>query len=73
MQAYNRFVPREMLQKNFTKTGRGKNFDFNDYHGMENYILEIYKKWEDGTLKDYKIEEGILEFERKNLKRRRCF
>lgn len=50
-----------------TKTGRGKNFDFKDYNGMENYILEIYKKWEDGTLKDYKIEDGILEFERKNL------
>lgn len=60
--------PRESVTEELlTKTGRGKNFDFNDYHGMENYILEIYKKWEDGTLKDYKIEEGILEFERKNL------
>jgi|LSQX01.2.fsa_nt_gb UDP-N-acetyl-D-glucosamine dehydrogenase len=55
-----------------TETGRGKNFDFSDYEGMESYILEIYEKWQEDKLnacilKDYKINEDIIKFERKNL------
>ncbi|HAR84091.1 MAG TPA: hypothetical protein DCR69_00005, partial [Clostridium sp.] len=60
--------PKESLvEKLIDKTNRGKNFEFDDIEGIEDYILEMYSKWENGLLYDFQITEDVREFERKRL------
>lgn len=60
--------PKESLvEKLLDKTKRGKNIDFDDVEGIEEYILEAYKKWENGTLAEFSVTEDIKEYERKGL------
>ena len=48
-------------------TKRGKNVDFNDIEGIEQYILQMYKKWREGSLKNLEITNEIKKYERKEL------
>lgn len=60
--------PKESLvEKLIDKTNRGKNFEFDDIQGIEDYILEMYIKWENGLLCEFQITEDVREFERKRL------
>ncbi|MGD6794231.1 glycosyltransferase [Metabacillus indicus] len=58
-----------IVEELLTKSNRGLNFDFNDVEGIENYILSLYKQWQDDNLRDLSNEESIQKFERKNLTR----
>lgn len=49
------------------ETNSGENFEFDDIVGMENYILKIYKEWEQNSQKDLGIKDKIVKYERKNL------
>lgn len=60
--------PKESLvEKLIDKTNRGKNFEFDDIEGIEDYIIEMYSKWENGTLPTFQMTEDIKEYERKSL------
>ncbi len=60
--------PKDSLVDNLIcETNRGKNIEFDDIEGIENYILEIYKKWEEDELPNFILNEDIKKYERKKL------
>jgi len=57
--------PKESLvEKLIDKTNRGKNFEFDDIQGIEDYILEMYIKWEKGDINELKITKDIKSYDR---------
>jgi len=51
---------------------RGKNFDYDDQKGIEEYILNMFRLWEDNKLTKLNLSKEILKFERKNLTKDLC-
>ncbi|WP_195979919.1 methyltransferase domain-containing protein [Clostridium butyricum] len=49
------------------ETNSGKNFDYNDIEGIQNYIKNMYDEWKDSVIKNNKNNKNIEKYERKVL------
>lgn len=51
---------------------RGENYDFNDYEGIKEYILTLFKIWKEKKLPKLELNDEIMKFERKILAKNLC-
>ncbi|MGG4400552.1 methyltransferase domain-containing protein [Paenibacillus amylolyticus] len=56
-----------LVEELINETERGLNCDFNDLKNMEDYILQMYKQWEENEYTDLEVTEEIKMYERKQL------
>jgi len=56
-----------LVEKLIDETKRGKNIELNDINKIENYILEMYKRWETKQLPMLSVTEEVTRYERKQL------
>lgn len=56
-----------VLEKLIKKTERGRNVEYHDVKGMEKFVFEMYRKWEEGALPTLKLTDEVQQFERKGL------
>ncbi|MEH7125680.1 methyltransferase domain-containing protein, partial [Bacillus sp. JJ1773] len=56
-----------IVEELINKTNRGKNIEFDDIQGIEDYILSRYREWEKGNQVELEITEDIYRFERRQL------
>ncbi|GEM_PF-802220 len=60
--------PKNSVTENLLeKFSRGRNFEFDDSQGIEDYILEMYRKWEKDELNEFKITKDIKLYDRITL------
>ncbi|KAF6587335.1 MULTISPECIES: methyltransferase domain-containing protein [Paenibacillus] len=60
--------PRDSLvEELIVTTNRGRNFDFYDVENIEEYILSMYKLWEEDSYSDLDKNNTIERFERREL------
>ena len=59
-----------VVDKLIKSTNRGVNVEFNDIKGIENAILDLYRKWKDNPLYGYTVTEDILQYNRTELTQR---
>ncbi|MHC6179293.1 methyltransferase domain-containing protein [Clostridium sp. JNZ X4-2] len=58
-----------LVDKLIKDTNRGKNIDFNNIAGIEEYLLYVYKKWKNGEDCSLKINNEIKKYDRIELTR----
>lgn len=54
-----------LVDKLIHKTNRGINVEFEDIEGIENYIVNKYKEWENAIHSDFKVTQEIRKYERR--------
>ncbi|TCJ06386.1 methyltransferase domain-containing protein [Cytobacillus praedii] len=60
--------PQESIAEELiNKTNRGKNIEFNNIQGIEDYILSTYKQWQKGNQVKLDITDDIQQFDRMQL------